>query len=185
VLITARLEEVTVKELLDELLPAKVLLDDDGARWIQIDQARHIDFVAGEGLRVEAAGQLQWQAAGLPLGVTLTSAKLLVRPEIADDENGGRLVFKPSLEALDLKNVPSFVDTGVLALVNSRLEAEGDQLAWHFGKTLTHEFRLPPTIVPPEAFQLGAHGGIVEVLADAIVFSLTLKVAFRRLVPTG
>src|SRR5437660_11400606 len=94
VLITARLEEATVKVLLDELLPARMLLDDAQTRWIQIERAQHVDFVEGEGLRVKSSGQLQWTAAGLPIGVTLKSAQLMLKPLVEADEHGGRLVFR-------------------------------------------------------------------------------------------
>src|SRR3989442_13033074 len=85
VLITARLEEATVKHLLDQLLPARVLLDEGQTRWLQIERAQHVDFVAGEGLRVKTAGQLQWHAAGLPIGVTLNSAQLMLKPVVEPD----------------------------------------------------------------------------------------------------
>ena len=181
-LITARMEEGTVKQLLDELLPATMLLDEAGAkgRWIHIDRAQHVDFVAGEGLRVKTSGQLQWLAAGLPIGVTLTSAQLMLRPEVADDEHGGRLVFRPSLEALDLKNVPGILDSGVLSIVNGRLASQGDELAWRFGKTLAIEIPMPATLVPLDKFRLGARSGTVEVLDDALVLAVSVDLSFTR-----
>lgn len=197
--ITARLDETTVKQLLSELLPARVLLDADdvppgavaaaavaaassaeSTRWIQIEPARQVDFVAGEGLRIEVNGQLQWSAAGVPLPMTFNSAQLMLRPAVVVDDTGGRLIFHPSLEALDLKNVPGFVDSGVLGFVNKRLGAQGDALAWHFSKTLALQFPLPATLVPLDKFQLAASVGEVEVLADAIVFSITFVLAFSR-----
>jgi hypothetical protein len=180
--ITARLEEATVKELLGELLPATVILDDESekGRWIRIDGARQVDFVAGEGLRVETSGQLQWSAAGLPLSVTFHTAQLMLRPEVADDKHGGKLVFKPSLEALDLKNVPGFVDRGVLAIVNNRLASQSDSLAWPFGKTLSVSVPLAGTLQPVEKLQLGVHSAVVEVEANAITLTLSLSVAFTR-----
>jgi hypothetical protein len=181
VLITARLEEATVKQLLEEILPARIVFDgDDGGRWIQIERARHIDLVAGAGLRVETGGQLQWQAAGLPIGVTFTSAQLMLRPEIVPDDRGGKLVFRPELEALDLKNVPSILDSGVLAIVNGQLASQSHALAWHFGQTLTHAVPLPPTIVPLETLHLASHDAKVEVLNDAVVFSVEIAVSFTR-----
>ena len=192
--ITARLDEATVTQLLAELLPARVVLDADDTpadeappapreshRWIQIEPARQVDFVAGEGLRVETYGQLRWSAAGVPLTMTFQSAQLMLRPEVAvDDAGAARLVFHPSLEALDLKHVPGFVDTGVLARVNKRLAAQGDALAWHFGKTLALEYPMPPTLLPLDKFQLAATTGTVQVLEDAIVFSVSFAMGFTR-----
>lgn len=196
-IITARLDEATVKQLLAELLPARVLLDADETatdeppapreshRWIQIEPARQVDFVAGEGLRVETYGQLRWSAAGVPLTMTFTSAQLMLRPEVLSDDGGdgaggGRLVFRPALEALDLKHVPGFVDTGILARVNKRLAAQGDALAWHFGQTLALRVPLPPTLLPLDKFHIAATAGTVQVLEDAIVLSVTFAMGFTR-----
>jgi hypothetical protein len=181
-LVTAKLDESTVKRLLDELLPVKVMLDDDGerGRWIEIEAARHVDFVPGAGLRVLTGGQLQWKAAGLPIGVAFNSAQLMLQPLVEDDEHGGRLVFRPSLEALDLKNVPAFLDSGLLAVVNSRLAARGEDLGWRFGRTLALQFLLPGSMQPRVALRLGAGSGQVEVLEDSVVFSLVLAPSFEH-----
>jgi hypothetical protein len=179
--ITARLEEGTVKELLDQLLPANVLLDDaDKERWIQIGRASHVDFVPGTGLRVATSGELRWRAAGLPITVAFHSAQLMLQPLVVEDGLRGRLVFHPSLEELDLKNVPAFLDSGVVAIINNRLAAQDDALAWHFGETLARSFPLPGTIVPAEALELGAREARVSVVEDALVFSLELSLAFSR-----
>jgi hypothetical protein len=184
VLITARLDEATVKRLLDELLPARLLLGDEpdaaSKRWLQIERASHVDFVAGAGLRVLTSGQIQWQTVGLPIGITMKSAQLMLTPEVAADEHGGRLVFRPALEALDLKNVPAIFDSGVLSIINSRLAAQGDDLAWHFGKTMALGAPLPRTFLPPLTFHLGAREGKVEVLEDAVVFSVAISLGFTR-----
>ena len=170
-----------VKELLDELLPARLLLDDaDRDRWIQIERASNIDFVAGSGLRVATRGEVRWQAAGLPIGFTFTSARLMIQPMVVEDERGGRLVFRPTLESLDLRNVPAFLDSGVLALINNRLVAQGDALAWHFGQALARTFGLPAIILPLVQLKLGAQAGVLEVLDDALTFSLSLAVRFAH-----
>jgi hypothetical protein len=178
--ITARLEEATVKELLGQLLPAKVFLDEQGERWIQIERANHIDFVAGRGLRVASNGEVRWQAAGVPITFTFLSAQLMLQPLVVEDDHGGRLVFRPSLEDLDLKNVPSFLDSGALSLINKRLEAQGDALAWHFGQTLARAFPMPDTLTPVDQLKLGAGGGHVDVLDDAVIFTLDLALEFLR-----
>jgi hypothetical protein len=181
--ITARLDEATIQQLLGELLPVKVLVDDQGdkGRWIQIEPAQQVDFIADQGLRVRTSGQIQWLAAGLPINLTLQSVSLLLRPEIAPEPHGGRLVFRPSLDELDLKNVPGFLDRSVLGIVNGRLQAQGDELAWDFGKALTVAAPLPTSIEPAETFQLSVRTAAVAVLADAIVLTLSFDMRFARL----
>ena len=180
--ITARLEEATIKQLLGELLPAKILLDEQGekGRWIQIEPPSQVDFIAGQGLRLQTNGQIQWLAAGLPINLTLNSVQLMLRPEIASDPQGGRLVFRPALEDLDLKNVPGFLDRGVAGMINGKLASEGDELAWNFGRSLAQNVPLPASIVPPEAFQLSVHAAQVVVLADALEMTLTFDMRFSR-----
>jgi hypothetical protein len=178
--ITARLDEDAVKRLLSQLLPAKVLIDEPGdkVRWIQIETPSQVDFAAGEGLRVQTSGQIQWYAAGLPISLRLTSVRLLLRPELLSDP--ARLVFRPSLEDLDLKNVPGFLDRSVAGMVNGRLESQGNELAWHFGRTLAVDVPMPATIVPSQAFQLGVRSASVMVLADAIELRVDFDMRFAR-----
>jgi hypothetical protein len=180
--ITARLDEATIQQLLAELLPAKILLDEQGekGRWIQIEPARHVDFIADRGLRLQTSGQIQWLAAGLPITLTLKAVQLLLRPEVVDDDDGGRLVFHPALEDLDLKNVPGFLDRSVVGMVNGKLESQGNALAWNFGKSLAVSAPLPPGIVPVETFQMRVRSGQVVVLAEALELTVTLDMRFSR-----
>jgi hypothetical protein len=181
--ITARLDEETIRTLVGQLLPARVLIDEqqgDRGRWIQLEAASQVDFIAGQGLRVQTSGQIQWQAAGLPIALTLNSVQLMVRPEVVTEPPGARLVFRPSLEELDLKNVPGFLDRSVLGMVNGKLRDQGDQLAWDFGETLTVSAPLPATIVPFETFHLAAREGTVSVLADALELTVSFDLRFSR-----
>jgi hypothetical protein len=129
---------------------------------------------------VLTSGHLQWYAAGLPLNLTLTSVQLLLRPEVVDDAEGARLVFRPSLVDLDLKNVPGFLDRGVLNIVNGRLAAQADELAWQLGRALSVQAPMPPTIVPGQHFQLGVRQASVAVLDDAIELSVSFDLRFAR-----
>ena len=179
--ITAQLDESTVRQLFEELLPVTVMLDDEDAdRWIRIDPARSVDFAAGEGLRVAVAGQLSWKLAGVQATLTIHAAQLLLRPAVVGEGTEGRLLFRPSLEKMDLKNVPGLVDSGIAGLVNMRLENEADKLAWHFGRDLTARFPMGKDFADVESFVLGVGTAAVTVLADAIVLDLPLALGFSR-----
>jgi hypothetical protein len=180
--ISARLEETMVRTLLGELLPVTILLDEDEGehRWIRIDPARTVEFAANEGLRLEVGGQLHWKTAGVPVLLTIHAAQLLITPEVVDDAEGARLLFRPSLEKMDLKSVPGFLDSGITSIVNKRLAAEGDKLAWHFGRDLANRFPLPKELVEIDGFTLGAATATVQVLDDAILFNLSLAMGFAR-----
>lgn len=179
--ITARLDESTVRRLLEELLPVTVRLDDEDAdRWIRIDPAQSVDFAAGEGLRVAVAGQLSWKVAGVHVTLTIHAAQLLLRPAVVGEGTEGRLLFRPSLETMDLKNVPDLLDSGITGLVNRRLEDEADKLAWHFGRNLSGRFPLGKDVLDVESFVLGVGTVAVTALADAIVLDLPLALGFAR-----
>ena len=193
--ILARLEEATLRSILEELLPAKIMLDDpaDGARasagagvsdnegrWVRIERAQEVDFVAGEGLRLVSSGQIRWVTAGVPVEATLHSARVMLRPQVAADKHGGRLVFRPSLESADLKNVPALLDRGIVVMVNRQLEARGDELAWDFGRTLSLSVPVPPVLPTIAALQLDARNATITVTADAIELGLTISLHFLR-----
>ena len=185
--LVARLEESTLREILDELLPITIALDDpdkpDGpnpGRWVRIEPAKEVDFIAGEGLRLVSAGQMRWVTAGVPVEATLHSARVMLRPQVVKDKHGGRLVFRPSLESADLKNVPALLDRGIVAVVNRQLEARGDELAWDFGRTLSVAVPVPPALQGIASLQLDARNASVTVTADAIELGLTVSLHFLR-----
>jgi hypothetical protein len=179
--ITAQLDETTVRRLLGELLPVTVLLDEEDAdRWIRVDPASSVDFAPGEGLRVAVAGQLNWKLAGVQVAVRIQDALLLLRPEVRGEGTEARLLFRPSLEKMDLKNVPALIDSGIAGLVNMRLESESDKLAWHFGRDLTGRFSLGRDFLEIESFVVGAGTASATVLPDAIVLDVPLALGFGR-----
>jgi hypothetical protein len=180
--LSARLDESTLRSILDELLPVTLLLDegDRDGRWVRIEPTRVVDFIAGEGLRLVTSGRIRWITAGVPIEATLHSAEIMLRPRIAADVSGGKLVFGPSLEAVDLKNVPSFLDRGVVALVNRQLAARGEELAWDFGRSLGFTVAVPKLLEGVAALSLAAHGGTVNVTSDALELGLKLRLDFLR-----
>jgi hypothetical protein len=184
--ILARLEEATLKSILDELLPVTIMLD-RGAdpRWVAIEPTRQVDFVAGQGLRLSTGGRIHWVVGGVPVDATLHHAQVMLRPEIVPDKHGGRLVFRPSLESADLKNVPGWLDRGIVALINRQLESRGDELAWDFGRTLGLSVGLPPTLVGLQALQLAVANAAVAVTADAFELTLMLSLHFQRAPAAG
>jgi hypothetical protein len=60
------------------------------------------------------------------------------------------------------------------------LEAQGDKLAWHFGKTLRNGFPFTREFVELTSFEIAAQSATVEVSTDAIVLTLALSMRFVR-----
>jgi hypothetical protein len=186
----ARLDEATLRTLLDELLPLTILLDtdaDDGGRagrWIRIEPATKVDFVAGQGLRLAAPGQIRWITKGLVTEWTLHAVQILLRPEIVANEHGGKLLFRPTVEIADVKNLPGFVDRGISALINNQLAARADEMSWDFGKSLGLVVPLPPMLEGVSTLALDVRDATVQVSDDAVELGVTMSIDFLR-APAG
>ncbi|HEY0710213.1 MAG TPA: hypothetical protein VGG33_25605 [Polyangia bacterium] len=186
--IVARLDETTLRTMLSELLPVTVLLDavpggsgatKDG-RWIRLEPAHHVDFIAGEGLRLGTSGRIRWITAGVPLEATLHSVTVMLRPEVVEDANGGRLVFRPELETADVKNVPSWMDRGIVAVVNGQLGARADEIAWDFGRTLGVAVPIPPMLEEISKLKIEVKGATVTVTEHDFELVLSVGLDFVR-----
>lgn len=182
--ITARLDRTAISEILADLLPLTIDLSDEGDppgdRWIRVEQPHHVDFVADDGLHVHTSAQLRWRAGGVRVPATLQHAELILRPQIARDERGPKLVFAPSLEKADFKLVPAFVDRRIVSRVNAQLALEGDRLAWHFGESLAVAVPMPRHLAPLDAFLLEPGAARVAITAEALELTLDLNVRFSR-----
>ena len=178
--IAATLHRDTIEELLKQLLPLKIPLDPKRPRWIEVERPEHVGFVEGVGLRVATSARVQWTVAGVPVGFTIRYVQLLIRPEIAADELGGKLVFRVVVEDADLKGIPSAIDQGIVAKVNDRLAAVGDRIGWDFGKTLRLSVGLPETMRPVESYQMRAQEGAVVIGTDFLRLSIYLPSRFKR-----
>jgi hypothetical protein len=182
--IAVELEEAALRQLLEELLPITVLLDEgpglDG-RWMRIDPARDLQFSVDEGIRIVTSGALRWSLGPLPVTLTVRSLALMLRPVVVGTGAAGRLLFRPVIEAADLQNVPDLLDQGVVRLVNRALEARSERLVWDFGRALALRFVLPDALVPLEAAAVGVEAARLRVRADALELIVSLTMHISRL----
>jgi hypothetical protein len=181
--IKATLDESTVASLLDELLPVTIDLHETepGTRWVRVEKPERLDFVAGEGIRLHTAGAIRWTALGMSIPVTIKSIALMLRPAIVSDEKlGGSLVFRPEIEATDLKMLPAFVDAQIARAINAELSKQGDRLAWPFGQSLALSTPLPSSISQATQFELAAASAVVETTDDQLTLELTLSMRFTK-----
>jgi hypothetical protein len=181
--IAVELEETTLRQLLDELLPITILLDEapDGS-WIRIDPARGLRFSVDEGIRIVTSGALRWRLGPFPVTLTVQSLVLLLRPMVVGTGMAGRLLFRPVIEDADLQNVPDLLDRGVVGLVNRALGARSERLAWDFGRALALHFALPDALVPLEAATVNVETARLRVRADALELIVSLTMHISRLV---
>jgi hypothetical protein len=178
--ISATLFEATIIELLGQLLPLKVVLDEKKRRWVEVARPDHVKFLVDEGLQFHTSAKVQWSVAGVSIPFLIRRIELMVTPRIVEDELGGKLVFGLEIEDADLKGIPAAIDQSIVAKVNAKLKSIGDKIGWDFGKTLRREFPLPSTLYPVEAFQMRAQEGSVVIKHDRMILSMYTPARFKR-----
>lgn len=182
--IAVELEEATLRQLLAELLPITILLDEaqglDG-RWIRIDPARDLQFSVDEGVRLVTSGALRWTLGPFPVTLTVQDLALMLRPVVVGTGAAGRVLFRPVIEWADLQNAPDLLDRGVVSLVNRALDARSERLAWDFGRALALRFLLPDALLPLEAAEVGVETARLRVRADALELTVSLTMHISRL----
>jgi hypothetical protein len=183
--IAALLDLATVTELLRELTPFTVNLDEDGGsdRWMRVDPPESVALVAGTGLRIKTSAQLQWSVAGVHIPVTIRTVTMTVGLELTDTKKGIRLCALPRIDEADLKNVPEMVDDKLVDVVNARLAAKAGEIGWTFGETLAVRLKLPSALENVNTFQMDVSDASLEVGADAVRLNASLPMHFARGVP--
>ena len=182
--ITVHLEKAVLSDLLAELLPITILLDEDDGlrgRWIRIDRARHLELGPGETIRLVTSGRLRWPLGPVPLTLTVQRLVVLLRPGVVGTGTSSRVLFRPVIETADLQRVPAFLDRSLVGVVNRALEARGERLAWDLGRTLALRFVLPDTLIPLEAAQIDVATAQARVIGDTIELTVSLTMHISRL----
>jgi hypothetical protein len=174
--IKVRLDEVTLRRLLNDILPITVLLDDElgiDGRWVAIGRAERLDLIPGEGLRLATSGELRWPLKVAPVTLTLNELQLVVRPIVVGEGPTTRLLFRPRIEHIDLERLPGFVDRGIVALVNRTLESRSQLLAWHLADSLRQRFSLPETLIPLETASVDVVSSALTIDEHGIELTVT------------
>lgn len=166
-------EEIT--QLVQQLMPLKILIGDEGKGSLDLAEPQTVALVAGAGLRVECRAVITWPVLGVEVPVTLNSLGVLLSPSIAEHEGRERLVFRIELEHAELVGLPAWFDARLTERINKEMDERKVQLMWDFIKTLSHAFALPDMLEPVETFELQGEHGSVTVTEDA----LRLKIDFR------
>lgn len=182
--ITVQLGETALRQLLAELLPITILLDEGeglNGRWVTIGPARHLQFRIDEGIRLITSGELRWTVGPVPVPLRVQSLALMLRPVVVGTGAEGRVLFRPVIQTADLQNVPALLDRGVVGLVNRALEARSERLAWDFGRALALRFVLPDALVPLETAAVGVEEARLRVRANAIELTISLTMHISRL----
>jgi hypothetical protein len=177
----ALVPQTEIEALVHELMPLKVLLgDEDDDRTLLLLDPSTPEFVPGKGLRLGCRAEVRWSVLGIAVPITLRALTVLLMPRIAERDTGPALVFDLSIERADLAGLPARMDGRLVERVNHALSARQVQLAWGFGKTLSHAFELPAMLASLRTFNLAVGESSVEVLPHALRLSLELRAGVTR-----
>lgn len=180
------LEAILAKEdllaLLPQFAPVKVALADGGD--FLIHDPSEISIVAGAGLRFLCKAKLHWPVLGIKLPITLNSVTVLIRPRVVKDDAGDQLVFGLEVEHADFAGLPGMIDMHITDKIIEALRAKPVELKWCFTSTLSHLFRLPPSLGQLEAIGVQATWGEVRVTEDAMVLAVSIRADVIR-APSG
>jgi hypothetical protein len=182
--ITVQIEESVLSDLLAELLPITILLDEaDGlhGRWIRVDRAQHLELGTNGVIRLVTGGEVHWPLGPVPLTLTAQRLVLLLRPVVVGTGAASRVLFRPTIESADVRRLPVLLHRGLTSLVNRALEARGDRLAWDLGRTLALRFVLPDTLVPLEAARVDVDTAQLQVVDGALALTVALAMQISRL----
>jgi hypothetical protein len=171
----ATLTKDDLSSIIEQITPMRVALRP--RRVITLGRPTKIELVAGTGLRVRGDARFTWDVGGLTIPVTLRSWQVLLVPSFAVQHGRHVLAFDPTLEALDFKNVPMFLDGRIAEALKDGLAAQKSKLAWAFEEKLSLVRALPAKISPHGELKLAPTGGTVTITATEM--RLTLEFGFR------
>jgi hypothetical protein len=86
-----------------------------------------------------------------------------------------KLVFGLELEHADFAGLPELLDTAITHKITSALRERPLELSWSFLSTLSHTFKLPPSLAPLVAIGLHAKWGEVRVTEEALVLAVAVQ----------
>jgi hypothetical protein len=178
----AVLSRADLDALLNQLLPLKVLLASDGDddRTLVLRDPRALTFVPGTGISLTGTADIRWSVLGLTVPIHLRELSVMLTPRLAPRAGVNALVFDLAIEHADLAGVPAVVDSHLVELVNQALALRQGDLGWEFAKTLTHSFALPAVLANVRSFNLGVGESTIEVVSDALVWSVELLTSVTR-----
>lgn len=170
-------------EVLRQLLPLKIYLSTEGDevdkdRWLLLKEAKHVELVPDQGLRVTCAAEFRWTLAGVGPTIQIDSLGVFVKPSVVEKHKGGTLEFQIEVEETDFHSLPDLIDHTIAKAVNAALSTK--KIPWNFSETLNRTVPLGKMLDPVEALKIDAPWGEVRVRAEALVFVISVKLGFVR-----
>lgn len=164
-----------------DLTPLRVELGRRPRRTATFGRPNLVELVRGAGLRLRGDARFTWDVRGLTIPVVVRRWQVLLAPRVVARGDDHVLAFEPSIEALDIVNVPSFVETAIADAVNEGMTAKGSKLAWNFTRTLSLDKLLSDKLAPAVRLRLTPGAAAVEVTDTEVCLTLSLEASVGRL----
>jgi hypothetical protein len=175
------LEAILTREDLQDIAarfaPLELRLGDNGS--LLLVEPREVALIADRGIALKCDATLHWPVLGFDVPVSLHGLTVLILPSVEDRPDGATLVFRLQIDHAGVAMLPSFFDHGVTARLNQELEAKHVELAWNFVDTLSHVFKLPPSLASAAAFSIKATAGRVKATETALGLAVDFEAAVK------
>jgi hypothetical protein len=175
------LEAILTREdlagIVEKFSPLEILLGDSGSLLLM--GPCEVSLTPDEGVGVKCDATLHWPVLGFDVPVSMHGLLVHVLPSVEERAGGSTLVFRLHIDHAGVAMLPSFFDHGVTARVNRELEEKHVELAWNFANTLSHVFKLPPSLASAAALSLKATAGRVKATEMALGLAADFTVSVQ------
>ncbi|MGA7121639.1 MAG: hypothetical protein WBY94_16150 [Polyangiaceae bacterium] len=170
--LNATLTKIDVLNLFVQLAPLVIRLGDGGT--LLVTAPAEVTMIPGEGVGVVCDATFHWPLLGVDLPVRMRSLSVRIRPDVHPDSAGQSnvLTFTLQIEHTGVSILPAMFDERVTARLNEELRTRNVELAWNFGKSLSHVFQLPPAVLSAAALALDVSIGAIDITESEIALAV-------------
>jgi hypothetical protein len=170
--LNATLTKIDVLNLFVQLAPLVIRLGDGGT--LLVTSPAEVTMIPGEGVGVVCDATFHWPLLGVDLPVRMRSLSIRIRPAVHPDSSGQShiLTFTLQIEHARVSLLPAMFDERVTARLNEELRTRNVELAWNFGKSLSHVFQLPATVLSAAALALDVSIGAIDITESEIALAI-------------
>lgn len=168
----ATLTKNDVINLFAQLAPLVVRVGEGGT--LLLASPTEVAMIPGEGVRVVCDATFHWPLLGVELPIHLSALAVRIRPAVQPDSNGKSdiLAFTLQVEHTGMSLLPAVFDGRVTSRLNRELQTRNIEVAWNFGKTMSHVFQLPATLLSAGPLDLKVRVGTIEITESEIVLDV-------------
>jgi hypothetical protein len=175
------LEAILTREdlqaVVERFAPLTILLGESGS--LLLVAPTDLTLMPDKGIALKCDATLHWPVLGFDVPVSMHGLLLHILPLVEERPDGATLVFRLQIDHTGVAMLPSFFDHGVTAKINQELEQKHVELAWNFVDTLSHVFKLPPSLASASGFALRATAGRVKATETALGLAVEFEASVQ------